>query len=111
MDIRQAEIAALETVGELGVIEAEELKNGGLNVMDMDGPVGNLHTQIVSGTEGLTGFDAAAGHPHGKGLGMMVTSATPAQCGTGFNHRGPAEFAAPDNECVFEEAPLFEVGE
>ena len=36
MHIRQAELAALETIGEAFVIDAEAVQDGGLKVMHMD---------------------------------------------------------------------------
>lgn len=35
VDIRQAEIAPLEAIGELRVIEAQEMENGGLQIVDV----------------------------------------------------------------------------
>ena len=36
VDVGEAEIAALKPVGELFVVEPEEVKDGGLEVMDVD---------------------------------------------------------------------------
>ena len=36
MHIGQAEVAALEAVGELGVVEAEQVQDGGMAVMEVD---------------------------------------------------------------------------
>ena len=36
MHVGQAEIAALEAVGQLGVVEAEQVQDGGVEVVDVD---------------------------------------------------------------------------
>ena len=45
MHIRQAEVAALEAVGEALVVEAEEVQNRGLDVVNVE----RLPSAVVSG--------------------------------------------------------------
>ena len=53
----------------------------------------------------VPGFDAAAGEPHGEGVDVMVAADGVAV----FAHRRAAEFAAPDDERVVEQAALLQV--
>ena len=39
-DVGQAEVAALEAEGEPGVIDAQEVQDGGLEVVDVDAALG-----------------------------------------------------------------------
>jgi hypothetical protein len=64
MHIRQPELAALEAIGEAFVIDAEAVQDGGLKVMDMDGILQGIETEVVGTAESHTGLDAAAGHPN-----------------------------------------------
>ena len=49
-------------------------------------------------------FDAAAGHPHREGIGVVI-----ATVGAALGHGGAAEFTTEDDEGVFEHAALFEI--
>jgi hypothetical protein len=46
VDVGEAEVAALEAVGEAGVIEAEEMEEGGVEVVDADGVAGGATVSI-----------------------------------------------------------------
>jgi hypothetical protein len=63
MHIRQAELAALEAIGEAFVIDAEAMENRGLEVVDVHGILQGIETEIIGATESHTGLDAASGHP------------------------------------------------
>ena len=47
MDVGEAEVAALEAVGQLGVVEAEQVQERGVQVVDMDLVVGGVEAEIV----------------------------------------------------------------
>ena len=59
--------------------------------------------EFVGAADGLAAFDAAAGHPHREAGRVMVAAVAL------LGHRGAAEFAAPDDERVLEEAAGLEV--
>ena len=48
MHIREAEVAALETEGELFVIESEQVENGGVDVVDVRGVFNGIETKLRS---------------------------------------------------------------
>ena len=104
VDVGEAEVSALGTVGEFGVVEAEEVKEGGVEVVDVDFVLHGVEAEFVGFAEGGTALDAAAGEPHGEGVGVVVAAVVAA-----LDHGGAAEFAAPDDEGVLEEAALFEI--
>lgn len=79
VDIGESESAALEFIAELGMVDAHLVKDGGLEIVNMDGilvvvvfvgvhgrAVGadNFGAVFVSVTDGDATLDAAAGHPH-----------------------------------------------
>jgi hypothetical protein len=41
------------------VFESEEVGDGGLDVVDVDGPLGDVEAEVVGRAEGNAGFDAA----------------------------------------------------
>ena len=63
-----------------------------------------VESQFVGLTDAGSRFDAAAGHPHGEGVGVMVAAVRSA-----LDHRGTAEFAGTDDQRVVQHPALFEV--
>ena len=59
----QPEIAAGMAVGELFVVEAEQMQDGRLQIVDMHRILHHLVTQVVGRAEGDARFHAAAGQP------------------------------------------------
>lgn len=64
MDVGEAVVAALELEGELFVIDAEEVKEGGVEIVHVDGILGDIVRVVVGFADGLAGLEAAAGKPH-----------------------------------------------
>ena len=61
--------------------------------------------EIVGPADGLAGLDAGAGEPHGVGVNVVVA----ADCLAGLAHGGAAEFAAEDDQRIFQQSSLLEV--
>ncbi len=64
MHIGEAVVAALELEGELFVVDAELVEDGGVEVVDADGILGDVVGVVVGLADGLSRLDAAAGEPH-----------------------------------------------
>ena len=60
MDVGEPEVAALEAVGEALVVHAQDVQDGGLQVVDVDGIVGDAIAEFVGGAVDVAAFDAAA---------------------------------------------------
>ena len=54
--------------------------------------------EVVGAADGVAGFHAAAGHPHGEAGGVVVAAIA------FLAHGGAAELAAPDDEGFIEQA-------
>src|SRR5947209_17985107 len=106
MYIRQPEISSLKAVRQPLVIQAEQVKNRRLEVVDMHGILGDVEAEIVCRAVDQAGFDAAAGEPDCEGLGVMIAAEAALEDRVVLNHRGAAEFAAPDNKRVIAQAAL-----
>jgi len=63
VEVGEAEIAALEAVGQLGVVEAQEVHERRVQVVDVNLVLDHTEAQVVALTLGDSGLDAAAGHP------------------------------------------------
>ena len=90
--IGQAEIAAGVAVGQLLVVDAQQVQHGGVQVVNRDAVLDGLEAELVGGAVGQAAFDAAAGHPHGEAVGIVIAAVA------ALGDRRAAEFAAPDHE-------------
>src|SRR4051794_39836462 len=64
MHIRQPEISAGVAICELLVIEAEQVKDRRVEVVDVDLLLFGPEAEFVGGAVDVTALHAAAGHPH-----------------------------------------------
>ena len=110
MHIGQAEVAALEFVGELGVIYAEAVQNGRVQIVDVDWIIDDVVAEVVGLAVGQTAFDAAACYPEAEAAGMMIAAVVVvSQHALGVD--GAAEFSAPDHQRAVEQTPLLEIAD
>ena len=109
MDVRQTEVAALEAVGEAFVVDAEEVQDGGLEVVDVDGMIDGVEAEVVGSAESEAGLDSAASYPDGEGIWMMIAAPAGSVVDVALNERRATEFAAPDDERVIQHAAHFQV--
>src|SRR5207245_7905074 len=87
--VRQAETAALVQIRESFVIDAEEMQDGRLQIVNVDRSrsesafvgtdgiaigIGNVISIIICAAIGHTGLDATAGQPNGETARMMIAA-------------------------------------
>ena len=109
-DVGQTKVTCLEAVGQLFVIEAEEMQNGGVQIVDMDGIFIDTPADLVGLPVVEPWFDATAGHPHGEGIRVMIaTHILSGLSATVLTHRRATELAAPDHQRLVEQAVLLQV--
>src|SRR6186713_1291289 len=85
-DVGQPEVAAAVAEGEPRVVQAEEVQDGGVQVVDVDAVLDGLEAELVGLAVTNAPFDAAAGQPVGEGVRVVVAT------GASFLHdRQPAE--------------------
>ena len=123
MDVGEAEAAALVLEDELRVIDAQQVQDRRLQIVDVDGAggegvfggierlavvVGDVVAVVVGAAVGDAGLDAAAGHPDGEAAGVVVAAVVGRREGA-LRVAGAAELAAPDHERVVEQAALLEI--
>jgi len=110
VNVGESESSSLVAVGESFVVDAEQVHEGGLEVVEVDGVVGDVVAEGVGFAEGDTAFDTAAGHPHGEASGVVVAAEVLAD-EFALAVVGSPELAAPDDEGVVEHASSFEVAD
>ena len=95
-------------IGEALVIDAHEVQDGGVQVVHVHGILGDVVAEFVGLAVTGTGFDAAAGHPHGEATRMVVAAGFGA-VPLALARDAAAELAAPDDEGVLEQSATFEI--
>ena len=114
MNVGQAEVAAGVAVGELLVVEAEQVQDRGVQVVDVDRVLDGLEAELVGRAVDVAALDAAAGQPHREAVVVVVAAVDLAGVGARvrqLDRRRAAELAAPDHQRVVEQAALLQVGE
>ncbi len=104
MHVGQTEVSTLEAVRELCVIEAEQVEDGRVEVVDVDAVGHGVETQFVGFTQSHPRLDPTAGQPHGKGIGVVVSAVI-----TALHHRRAAKLATPDDQGILKHSALFQV--
>ncbi len=90
-------------VGELSVVEAELVEEGGLIIVGGDLVDSGAVTDFVGFAIDGAGLEAAAGEPSGEALAIVVA----ARFAAGLHDRQSANFAAPMDDRAAEQAALF----
>jgi hypothetical protein len=86
------------------VVDAEEVEQRGLEVMHVNRVGRAAHREVVGGTVGDPGADAAAGEPDGEGIRVVVVPPLLAVLDRTLEEQCAAELAAPDDERIIQEA-------
>ena len=106
-DVGEAEVAAVVEVSEAFVIEAEEVQDGGVEIVGVHGVDNGFETDLIGGAVGDAAFHAATGEEGGEGPVVMF-----APGGVGLVVEGSAaELGGPHHKRVIQHAPTLEVGE
>src|SRR5262245_29218477 len=108
--IRQSELAPLEFISQLCVIDAHQMQEGRVQVMNADGIDNRVVTYLVRFANGHARFDASAREPYRERPRVVIASEK-LRPAAGFVHRRTSEFAAPDDDRVFEQIAVFQLGQ
>src|SRR4030095_1117303 len=107
-DVGQAEVAPGIAIGEPLVIEAEQMQDRGMKVVDVNPVLDGPEAEVVGRAVGQAPFHAAAGPPHrDAGRGVVAASTPLRRVGGG----SAAELATPDDERLVEQAAALEVAQ
>ena len=82
------------------MVNAEELKNGCLKIVDVDRVLGHVEAQLVRLAQGKTRLDAPASQPHGEGLWMVIAAIAALEGGAYLDHGSGCAFRCGGRWCV-----------
>ncbi len=105
MDVGEAHVASAEAEREAFVVKAEEVENGGVEIVDVDRVFDGAHAHFIRGAIGDSAANTAAGEEDGVAADMMVAAVGAGRVGSA------AHFAGPEDEGFVEEAAGFQVGD
>ena len=103
MDIGQAEITALESKGQLAVVDTELVQHGCVKVMHRDNVFDRVIAEFVRFTMSDSTLDTTSREPHRETVLVMITTRAPLVV---LRHRCPAKFSAPNDQRVAKHVAL-----
>lgn len=74
VDIGQTEVSTSISVGEIFVIETEQVENGGVEIVDVDGIFDGFEAEIVGLAVLIAAADAATCHPHSEAVMIVIAT-------------------------------------
>ena len=72
MYVGEPKIPTLEPVRQSGVVDAEQLQDGGLQIVNVYRVFDYVHPKVVRLTIGKPRFHATAGHPRGERIRVVI---------------------------------------
>ena len=97
MHVGEAELTALIPVRESLVINTEQVQDGCLPIVNVDGVFDDIIAEIIRLTVGDAGFHAAANHPGAVGRTEMITAVPIFFGDIALDKNGAAEFTGENN--------------
>ena len=97
-DVGQAKVSSFMTEGQPGMIESEQMKDGGLKIVHMYRFFDHVETEFVGSANGEAMLETTPGQPHREGLRMMVPPQFPSQRRIALDHGGASELPSPDDQ-------------
>ena len=107
-DVRQSVVAPLETVGELGVPDSQQMQDGRLEVVGVDRITHHVVAKVVRRSQGNARTNPRASHPQGKRLHVVVPAIV-AIARISLIHGRSAKLATPNDQRILQQSPLLEV--
>src|SRR5579875_673543 len=106
-DVGKAEIAAVVAVGQAGMIDAQKVQDGGVQIGNANAIDRRLVADLIRFAVANAAFDAAAGQPGGETMGIVISSGLFTRLGDGQ----ATEFAAPNHQRFVQQAALRQIGQ
>jgi len=105
MHIGQPAVDAVVADGQAFVVDAQEVHDGGVDVIDLRRVQAVLRfvAPLVGLADGGAAFDAAACEPVGEDIRIVIAA------DAALRRRHAAKLSGPEDDCVLEHAALFEV--
>src|ERR1051326_7561255 len=108
--ICEPEIAAAIAVGQLGVVDAEQEQNRGMNVVDVNRLLDGLEAEVVRGAVDRPALYRASGQPHREPKRVVIAAALGlVRHSSNFADRRAAELGTAHYQRVFPEPASLQI--
>src|SRR5688572_16170186 len=101
---------ALKFIGQLFVINSEEVKDRCLQIVDVDGVTCDVVAELIGLTIDKTALDSCSCKVDRETPWMMI-AAIISFCQLALRVIGPSEFSAPDNKSIIHKSTLLQVAD
>ena len=108
MNIGEPVVAALVAHGEAGVVQTQQVENGGVEVVDMHRVRDDIVGKVIRLADDRAALDPAAGEPEREAARVMITPVI-RRGELPLRIDAPAEFAAPNHHGVLQQSALLQV--
>src|ERR1043165_7166812 len=98
-------VAAIEVIRKLLMIQPHLMQYRRVEIVDADRLLDDAEAEVIALADDLAAGDSRAGHPDTEGVRVVIAAHAALRDGHA------AEFSVPDDECLVEHAPAFEVPE
>lgn len=106
MHVGESELTALVPVSESLVINAEQVQDRCLPIVNVDGVFDDIIAEVIRLPIGDAGFNTAANHPGAVGRTEVITAVPVFFGDIALDKDGAAEFTGKNNQSVVEQAAL-----
>src|ERR1051325_11084125 len=103
-DVGEAFVTPVVQISELGVIQAHEVKNGGVNIVHVRSALHSFQADFVRAAVNRAALDPAASKPHAEPRRVMIAATAPF-----LAHWSSPEFATPDHERVLQQTSALQI--
>ena len=109
VDVGQAEVSTLEAECQAFMVNAQQLHDCGLEVVDVNAVLRHVVAEVVGFAVIEATFDASTGHPQTEISRMVITTVASPVIHISLAKDCASEFAAPDHQGVFEQSSLSQI--
>ena len=97
VDVGQADVPATEAVGQLFVVDPEQVQDGCMQIVYLQGIFDRPVAPFVGSTKGNAGLHAASGHPETESVFVVVPTVA------ALGERRPSELTGPNYQGFIEQ--------
>ena len=104
VNVGQTSMRTIVIIGQPLMVQAEEMQDGRVEVMDVHHVFDGLVAEFIGRAEAETSLHARTGQPRGETLRVMVATFS-----SFLKRRHPAEFRGPEDERIIQQSTRFQV--
>src|SRR6478672_554535 len=109
MDIGQSKIPTAEVVGQLCVIQAQQVQHGGVQVVNVYGLLNRLVTKVIGCPVGHPSTNSSSRQKNREAKRAMIPAVLELRIRLNLNGWSPPKFTADNHERLFKESTSLQV--